>query len=348
VNTLSDNSHLNIRLLLDNITEPFRHFSVEEAILRLVEEKQSPNTLRIRQYEPSVWIGINQYPEEDVDIAYCERNGIKIIRRPNPGGAVYQDQGSFCFSLFCKKDILFDHLQIEDPSELYQKIGNVIISTCKHFGVTANHSGVNDIVINGRKVYGSAQLEFYNTFMHSGTFLINTDIDVMIKTLQPSKLKFLDKGFTNIRERVVNLSDACKKELEIKEVIDVFIKILGEELFFDYNQISDTITSDEKNLTDELYETKYSKKEWTFRTRPKTEFKVSTKAKSGIITISMSKKKDLIEDFSLSGDFLVPNQNILFEIQEQAIGKTVVELIEILMKSELPIDVLEAIIDILK
>ncbi|MFW9922193.1 MAG: biotin/lipoate A/B protein ligase family protein [Candidatus Thorarchaeota archaeon] len=345
---MGNNSLLNIRLLLDNITEPFKHFSVEETILRSVEEKQSPNTLRIRRYEPSVWIGVNQYPEEDVDIAYCEKNGIKVIRRPNPGGAVYQDQGSFCFSLFCNKETLFNHLEINDPLELYKKIGNVIIKTCEFFGVTAKHSGVNDITINGRKVYGSAQLEFYDTFMHSGTFLINTDIDIMVKTLQPSKLKFIDKGFSNIRDRVVNLSEACKRNLEVKEVIDVFTQTLREELRLHYDPITKTITNVERNLAEELFITKYSKKEWTFRTRPQTEYKISTKAKSGIITISIAKKEEKIESFILSGDFLIPNQNIISKIQKQAIGKSVAELIEILMKSELPTDVLEAMINILK
>ena len=48
------------RLLFDAITDPFRHFAMEEALLRGVDEGTSPETLRQRRVSPSVWIGVFQ------------------------------------------------------------------------------------------------------------------------------------------------------------------------------------------------------------------------------------------------------------------------------------------------
>jgi lipoate-protein ligase A len=85
------------RLLLDDIRQPFLHFSVEESVLNGVDEGTSPPTLRLRRSDPSVWIGIYQLPEEDVDLEYCAQRSLPIVRRYNPGGA-----RSFSPALACR------------------------------------------------------------------------------------------------------------------------------------------------------------------------------------------------------------------------------------------------------
>lgn len=304
------NNPLKTRLLTDNIKNPYKHFAVEEAILRLVEEDISPPTLRIRRIYPSVWVGVYQYVEEDVDVDYCQKNNIPIVRRPNPGGSVYQDNGSFCFSLFFKTKEMLSHLGINDPSELYKILGLAIIDTCAEFDVQATLSGINDITVNKRKIYGSAQLELYSAFVHSGTFLFNVNIDEMVKTLKPSKLKFIDKGYTDIRSRVKNFVELINKDkITINNVIQVLIKKIAKRLNLRFYK--DTFLMIEKSLIEQLFINKYSKKEWTFREKEKIDVNISRKAKSGIIVLYISLKENLIEKIALSGDFLIPNRDYL-------------------------------------
>ena len=333
------------RLLKDGIRDPFRHFAVEEALSRGIDEGFTPPTLRLRQTEPSVWIGVYQYPEEDVDIVYCAGRNIKIVRRPNPGGAVYQDQGSFCYSLFFPKAELFRRLAVSEPAQLYSLIGKAVIETCGDFGAKAELSPVNDITIGGRKVYGSAQVEFYSAFVHSGTFLVKTDLEEMERCLKPSRLKFSDKGFTNVKDRVINLSTAVGKDLEIEVVMETLTRRLVEVLNIEPRP--GILTPPELELIDTLHREKYSDPAWTFRKKDSYDTVVAMKAKSGVITVGVSWEGDIISALHVEGDFLNPDQGELARIVEALKGKSLDRAAAIIDSGGLPGDIKEALTELL-
>lgn len=334
-------SPLKWRLLKDGIRDPFRHFAVEEALLRGIDTGETVPTLRLRQVEPSVFIGVYQYAEEDVDVAYCKAKGIKIVRRPNPGGAVYQDTGSFCYSLFCPKKYLFNCAGISKAEQLYPKIGQVIIETCRDFGVEAELSPVNDITIGGRKVYGSAQVEFYGAFVHSGTFLVKTDLDEMEKCLKPSQLKFSDKGFRDVKSRVINLCDAAGKDIEIPEVMAKIVLHMAEFLQVEFYESG--LTEEEIQAVDKLYQEKYAVPAWTFREKDSYGVVVSMKARSGVITLEAALDGDMIADIHIKGDFLVSDQGELERVMAALKGKRLTDAPGVVAGSCLPVDIKEAL-----
>ncbi len=341
------NEPFQVRLLKDSTQNPFKHFAAEEAILRLVEEGLSPATLRIRKFDPSVWIGVHQYVEEDVDVDYCIKNNIPIVRRPNPGGAVYQDAGSFCFSFFFKPQTFFQHLGIKDSLELYKWFGKVIIETCKKFGIVAKNSGRNDVTIDNKKIYGSAQNQFHDAFAHSGTFLVNVNIEQMVSTLKPSKLKFIDKGYTNVKDRVINLSSIVGRVIDLDEVIDVLVAKIRLIFNLQYNPIENDFTNEEHNLITDLYLNKYSKKDWTFRYKPTTETLVSKKTDHGILTLGLELSEKVIKKFTISGDFLLPNKDALTELVSNIQDKTLNEVTKLILESSLPLGFKNSLIDLL-
>ncbi len=291
------------RLLRDGIADPFLHFAVEEAILREVSREASPYTLRLRRVEPSVFIGVTQDADEEVDVDYCRRHDILIVRRPNPGGAVYQDRGSFCYSAFFRKEFLA-RLGIASLEHLFQVFGRAVLETCAHYGVGADISPVNDVTINGRKVYGSAQLEWYSGIAHSGTFLVDADVETMQHVLRPSRLKFADKGFTSVRDRVINLSEAAGRHLDVEEVMECLAENIVGELGVTVRP--GELTPGEQRESRRLYEEKYALDEWTFRRRGHYTTIVSTKIPSGVMTLSANLTGEVLEAVSVTGDFLLP------------------------------------------
>jgi len=341
-----NNEFIEWRLLKDSVRDPYRHFAIEEALLRGIDEGFTPPTLRLRQAEPSVWIGVYQYPEEDVDIKYCEEKGIKIVRRPNPGGAVYQDEGSFCYSLFFPKETVFNRLHIEKPEQLYAIAGKAVIDTCREYGVHAELSPINDITINGRKVYGSAQVQLYSGFVHSGTFLVKTDIDEMERCLIPSMLKYIDKGFRGVKERVINLCDAVGKDIQIEEVMEKLACHIARILGVDFRP--GLLSDEEIKLVDSLYEEKYSKKEWTYRKREEYNTVISTKSRSGVITVGVSLDNEIITALEIKGDFLVPDQQELIRMISLLKGKPLSAVQGIVNAGRLPDDVGESLIGLFK
>jgi lipoate-protein ligase A len=318
---------------------------VEEALLRGVDEGTSPETLRLRRVSPSVWIGVYQVPEEDVDLEYCRSKGIPVVRRHNPGGAVYQDQGSFCFSLVFAHRELFRRLRITEAAQLYPVVAGAVIATCADYDLRAAHSPTNDCTIGGRKVYGSAQVEWDTAFVHSGTFLVSTDCRLMARVLRPSKLKFADKGFTNVRDRVITLSEAAGRPIPVDEVMERLTAHLAERL--DIELIPGDLSPEEHVRVEDLHYTKYSRPEWTFpRSRMRTSV-LATKARSGVLTLEAEVEGGTLRSVEVRGDFLIARQDDLRILVESMRGQTLERACTLVQNGPLPEDVREALLRLL-
>ena len=334
------------RLLEDGITDPFLHFAVEETLLRRVAEGRSQPTFRLRQVTPCVFVGVFQDPREDADVAYCRQHDIDIVRRPNPGGAVYQDSGSFCYSAFFPKHPTFEVLGIQETRELYRIMGGIVVDWCGTFGVQAEAAPVNDVEVGRRKVYGSAQVEMGTAVVHSGTFLVSTDIQVMETALRPSRLKFADKGFSSVRERVLNLSEAIGRPVGIPEAMERLLEVLERQLPVDL--VPDRLTEEESQEAHELHDSKYARLEWTFPTRKPFATTLSTKAPSGIVVLDLEMEGSRIVDAAIRGDFLIERQEHLAEVSSSLRGRTLQEALALVRRSALPEDLAKAILGLLE
>ena len=81
----------------------------------------------------------------------------------------------------------------------------------KNLNINAVFSGRNDILVNDKKISGSAyklnlgKNGYKAVSLHHGTILLNVDVERMNRYLNPNKLKLISKGVDSVRSRVVNL-----------------------------------------------------------------------------------------------------------------------------------------------
>lgn len=328
------------RLLEDGITDAHRHFAVEEALVRLVDEECSPPTLRLRQVRRAVFVGIHQDTWSEVDVDYCRANGVKIVRRGNAGGAVYHDVGSFCYSAFFPR-ALFP----QSDEELYRLFAEPVIRTCADYGVTAHFHGVNDVLVGQRKIYGSAQITWYDTFVQSGTFLVNIDFDVMDRALTPPALKFADKPARSVKERVTSLARELGRAIDVEEV-----KARFAAHFAAVGQVDlapGNLTPEERALADELLALKYGTDAWNMGTRRAYGVTVSAKARGGVISLSADVEGDAICGARIQGDFLLSDRSVLERLEGALEGCRLEEAQRAVRRSVLPEDVKETVAQLL-
>jgi lipoate-protein ligase A len=329
------------RLLMDGEMEPAPHFSIEEAVLRGVDEGSSPPTLRIRRSRSSVWIGLYQSPEEDVNLPRARELGIPILRRHNPGGAVYQDPGTLCFSLTFPKSFIQSRWGLEAPEGLYNLLGDAAVRVLRRFGASAEVSPVNDVKVGSRKIYGSAQIELYSAFSHSGSFLLDCDLDRMAELLAPSALKFTDRGFTNVRDRVINLSEILGRSIPAEEFSEALVSEISAAVGFAFEP--GALTDREREMTEFLMEKKYGTREWTFRESSKAARILSGRARKGVVILVLGMSGNRISDLDIRGDFLAPNARALDSVRLSVVGHTLSEAAEIVRSFRLPGDIAETI-----
>lgn len=336
---------LHWRLLEDRIADPFLHFAVEETLLRRVAEGRSEPTLRLRHTVPSVWLGVYQDPSAEVDLAACRTKGLPVVRRPNPGGAVYQDAGTFCYSAMFRKHPTFEALGIHQTHELYRIFGDLVVGLCATFGVTAETSPGNDVLVGGRKVYGSAQIELGDAVAHSGTFLVQADLEVMASVLRPASLKFSDKDCTRLRDRVVNLAEVVGRPLSAQEVMAQLPREWAARLPVVLHP--GTLTDSERREAESLWREKYAMESWTFPRRRPFSTSLATKASSGLVQLDLVLEGDRISSIEVGGDFLLARQETLASFLRSAKDRTIPEALEQLSQSSLPTDLRQALAHLL-
>ena len=75
--------------------DPFYNLAFEETVLR---SRRSGEYLLLWQNDNTIVIGQNQNAEEEINHAFVEAHGIRVVRRMTGGGAVYHDLGNLNYS----------------------------------------------------------------------------------------------------------------------------------------------------------------------------------------------------------------------------------------------------------
>lgn len=145
---------------------------------------------------PSVIYGRHQIKEQEVNIPYCEQNGIAVFQRKSGGGCVYADEGN----------IMLSHITPSTHAEqVFQQFLNTLASALQSMGLNAVTTAHNDILVDGYKVSGNAcYTQQQGTIVH-GTLLYDVDLNRMQHAITPSAEKLEKHGIQSVRQRVCNI-----------------------------------------------------------------------------------------------------------------------------------------------
>ena len=168
--------------------------AMEEFVAKSVDEE----AFFVWRVAPTVIIGRNQVLEAEVNLDYCRRNGVKIVRRKSGGGCVYADRDNIMISYVSRRG---------DVAEIFERYLSALTSCLCALGLKAEKSGRNDILVEGRKVSGNAFHQLPDRSIVHGTLLYNTDFDALEEAIHPPVEKLLRHGVASVRQRVGNLRD---------------------------------------------------------------------------------------------------------------------------------------------
>lgn len=186
--------------------EQQRHLSfylaMEEYVAR---EMDCDDAFFMWQVDPTVIFGRNQVMENEVNIDYCRRHHIEIVRRKSGGGCVYADRSNVMFSYITKED---------NVNFTYNRYINMLLLVLHELGIEARSSGRNDLLIDGRKVSGNAFYHLPGKSIVHGTLLYDTNMEHMVGSITPSDAKLVSKGVKSVRQHIALLKDYTNLSLE--------------------------------------------------------------------------------------------------------------------------------------
>ena len=235
--------------LIDGPTSQAKDEAIHEARLK----ELVPNTLHLyRRKPPAVSIGRFQKIEDVVDVAFCREQGIDIIRRMSGGGTIYTDSNCLEYS------VVVDQGHPKIPNDLegsFRVMCTGIITALKKLGIDSYYKPVNDVLVVGRKISGSAQRRRHILLQH-GTLLLDTDLESMSKTI-----KIGNKGVAKLKEKLTTIRWEAKRPISVKEVSEALET--GFEEILSMKLLKGKLTHWEEIKIKELAE-KYRSNSWVF------------------------------------------------------------------------------------
>jgi lipoate---protein ligase len=278
-------------LFIDNkgITDPRINLAIEEYALKNLDINETYLLFYING--PSIIIGKNQNSVEEINTEYVESNGIHVVRRLSGGGAVYHDLGNLNYSFITKDD--------GDSFHNFRKFTEPVIAALKQMGVSAELSGRNDILVEGRKISGNAQFSTRGRMFTHGTLLFNSEMEHIVSALRVKKDKIESKGIKSVRSRVANISEFLTEKWTIEEFRSALLKFI-----FQGQEVTEYVLTDEdwENIH-QLSKERYQNWDWNYGKSPKFNLQHSHRFPVGQIDVRLDVEKGVIDNCKIYGDF---------------------------------------------
>ena len=197
------NTQTQWRLLDTGVRRAAENIAMNRALLTARQQNLGPSTLRFLGFEPSALLGFHQSAQQELNLDYCQANGITIQRRITGGGALYFDSAQLGWELYLHKQ----ELATADMATIARRICTAVALGISSLGVAAVFRPRNDIEVDGRKISGTGGAFDGDALMYQGTLLIEFDVEKMLRVLNIPAEKLSDKSIASARQRVTSLAD---------------------------------------------------------------------------------------------------------------------------------------------
>lgn len=250
--------------------------ALDEALLHSVANGHSSPILRFYRWQPAtVTLGYAQSIHTDLDLDVCKQAGLDVVRRSTGGRAVLHAH-EVTYSVIAPLNT--------DPFggsvlDCYRVISEVLLKTLIRLGLPAQlvpgkprggHQNAMkavcfsapsqyELVIEGRKVAGSAQKRHGQAFLQHGSIPLEMDLELLGKALKTD----VNKATSGSLASVGWLNQWSEKKLSI----DVVEKVIAD-VFSEHHQLEWDLsepTNGELKEAEMLYAEKFSCSEWNLK-----------------------------------------------------------------------------------
>ncbi|HHV78962.1 MAG TPA: lipoate--protein ligase family protein [Firmicutes bacterium] len=253
------------RVIIHGASPGCVNMAIDEAILICHAKGFSPPTLRFYGWAPpALSLGYAQVASKVVDFKSCASLGVDLVRRPTGGRAVlHEDEVTYSV-------VVASALVPGTVEQTYLKFSTALTSALRALGVPATiaprarglalrHSSSlcfeaassYEILVNGKKLVGSAQTRRYGCILQHGSIVMSMDY---------SKLEAVVKdGGAGLRNRATSIEEAIGRRLRREELIGQLIVAFKEAVCGEVHE--GDLEPEERCLAHEL-RLKYADVEW--------------------------------------------------------------------------------------
>jgi lipoate-protein ligase A len=231
-----------------------RQMAVDDALLTLCGQGQSPPTLRLFSFRPPC-LSLGRFQPTPPET--CREAGLDVVRRPTGGRAVLH-RGDICYSVIAPAD---HPLVAGSIHQSYARIARALAEALAVLGLPPLREAAargplpvadwcfeaiapHELTLDGAKLVGSAQLR------HDGILLQQGSIRLAPPDGQPSG--------------AMSLEEALGRRLSRREMASALVDGFSRAWAVQFR--CGPLTAEEKRLAQQLEREKYANPAWTWRT----------------------------------------------------------------------------------
>ncbi|MFQ5792571.1 MAG: biotin/lipoate A/B protein ligase family protein [Acidobacteriota bacterium] len=289
----------------------------------------TPDTiLLVSPQEPYVSIGFHQELEKEIDMDFCERRHLRVLRREVGGGAVYLDQNQ----VFTQWVMGPERLPWELPKR-FELYAQPTVRTYRALGIDAEFRPVNDIHVSGRKIGGTGAAAIGKAEVMVGSLMFDFDTDLMSRLLKVPSEKFRDKVQGGLREYMTTMREELGERPDAETVKEIYLRECQDALGESFK--TGELTDEEWKMIEQL-DAKLASEGWLRKKGAVRPLGVKIhqdvwvgesiyKAQGGLIRVTARLHRGRIEDISVSGDFTFHPHRKLVELEKNLIDGQLME-----------------------
>jgi lipoate-protein ligase A len=206
------------KLIIDGLLGGERNMAIDASLLEEVDRSENPRTI-VRFYgwqTPTISLGRNQKIDKAVDADYCRMNGIDIVHRPTGGRAVLHDD-ELTYAVISNDAEAFGDTIYGN----YKRVSEALCLGYNRLGVPAilapdtrkpspmpNDADAPcfistsryELMVEGRKIVGSAQRRVRRTFLQHGSMPITCDKKSLALATRMPGVELLEREMAGVAE----------------------------------------------------------------------------------------------------------------------------------------------------
>jgi lipoate-protein ligase A len=262
---------------------PSFNMALDEALLDWHSQGKIPPVIRFYGWNPATLsIGYFQKIEKEIDMNAVKKHGLGFVRRPTGGRGVLHEH-ELTYSVIVSEN----HPEMpKTVTEAYRVISEGILNGFQELGLEAyfavpksadEKSALKnprsavcfdapswyELVVEGRKVAGSAQTRQKGVILQHGAILLDLDEDKLFSLFKYPNERVKERMQNAFKTKAVAINEISSRQIGIEEAKQAFRE--GFEKALDIELEPYTMNSDELDYVMQLAKDKYECDEWTFK-----------------------------------------------------------------------------------
>lgn len=262
---------------------PSYNMALDEALLDWHSEGLIPPVIRFYEWNPATLsIGYFQSVEKEIDLDAVNRLGLGFVRRPTGGRGVLHEH-ELTYSVIVSESYPDMPATI---TEAYRVISEGLLLGFQNLGLDAYFSIPDseekrqslkkpktavcfdspswyELVVEGKKVAGSAQTRQKGVILQHGAILLDLDEDKLIQTFKFSSEALRERVKASLSKKAVAINKISQNPVTIDECKKAFKK--GFEDALQIELVEFTLSEEQELYVNALEKKRYDNNQWNFK-----------------------------------------------------------------------------------